>query len=419
MRNTVTKAPTIISVQPGPSYFGCVSGPLNFDSSATSPSEVDFRKVDPATYWAPLNTFNLRWIIGVQPSGNLPYPNFVGWVYPFGGWRVNYVGGWPGTLDATFNIFADLTSPQQPGELLLPPSLPASVDSPYNTSMIHYFTNQAYLECLEKIPAGVPACVNGGTTNCYDSQNSIPSSIPWSVVWSSSSISTPYYSGPALLANYIEGTLQENWFFAPKIGPVYIQGVAEGKGNTDVSLELVNYSAGNGSTAASPDVYLSDALAAQAGTATGSLDFDQWGALFTAATNVVAPTSPDACVSPFDYSNLSLQQYLACLEGIDSTCHATRYKPSNIETIVSQMDVLAKQEDPAYPNLNWDQWSFWYAKATGVAAPAPETRCQLHSIKLGGTTCVISNRWLRLTLRQWLLIFEKYHGCAIPENSCS
>ena len=83
------------------------------------------------------------------------------------------------------------------------------------------------------------------------------------------------------------------------------------------------------------------------------------------------------------------------------------------------LNSMAKSGDPAYPNLNWDQWSFWYAKVTGLAQPTPESHCQLRSRATSPGNCFTSHRWLRTSLRQWLWAFEKIHGCQAPLNACS
>lgn len=413
--NTSTGEATVLSVQSGPSYFGCMS----FDgssqvSSATSLVEVDFRKVDPATYWNPGDAFDLRWVIGVQPSSSsFPFPSFAGWVYPFGGWAVNYKSGWPfTTIDHSFNTFSD--DEPQPGELLLPPTFPFSthVASPSSTSIVTYYANDQYQGCLIDMPSGSTNCATGDfSPGCYVTQDSIPSDLAWTVSWSSQSIATPGYSGSALEAQYDENGLQEYWYFANNVGPVAILAIDEGAGGVTEEIELVNFTAGNGSTAASPDVYLSDEMAAQQaskGLGTGSMTFSSWGTVFEAVTNTVPPTTTDACTT--NSSDITLTQYLSLVSAIgSSSCPNSSYTPSNIETITSEMSSYAESNAPynaESPNLTWQDWSTVYSKVTGKAAPAPQNYCFTTS------DGVYFHQWLRMPVGQWLWIFEKIHGCA-------
>jgi hypothetical protein len=169
------------------------------------------------------------------------------------------------------------------------------------------------------------------------------------------------------------------------------------------AIELVSYTAGNGS-AAPADVFIQDALVAQAGTATGTMTFDQWGTVFQNVWHQIPPTTSDACTS--DASSITVQQYLALLDTIHtSNCNTVTFNnPSNIETIVPQMTAYAQQGDPNYPNLNWDQWNFWYNYASGQSGPGPDSRCQQQS---GG---VIPNRWIRMGIRDWVWFIEFIYG---------
>lgn len=359
MRNASTHSPVVFSIQQSPSTFAC----------QTSPIRLRIDKIDPRDYWAPNFQANLSWYLGVRSNGDVialghNWSNFSGTpVYGTEFYRT----------DPAYN------STTYPPYILMRSNGPSAAAI---TVPLIYFGSGANPDY---------SCVAPPTS---------PSPGSWAVTWSSTVVSTPGYSGTAMLATYVEtySSLTEYWYFAQNIGPVKIIN------NDGITLELVDRVAGSG-TASASSVTLRDIVIANAGTTAG-LNFDQWNYYYTQATHSGPPSPEDVCMAPSNRTNLiTIDQYLSTVSQRGSSCSTGVHWPM---TELNQVTALAGTTS----GLSYDQWNY-YDTAAGYSVIDVPAACMSSVTYQDGQsapgappTTMYPNRSALYTAAQWYALVQ-------------
>jgi hypothetical protein len=213
----------------------------------------------------------------------------------------------------------------------------------------------------------------------------------------------------------------ENWYFDNNIGPVkvetitqdaYIPGTQTCRDNGQCllwqNLELVTFVQGSGS-AGPQGVTLRDALMAKAA-ATGGLTWYQWNYYLQQILHVAVQDS-DACVSN-PSATISIDTYIGYLESVGGSCTVLHYDDlPNSQGNPNDVAYLMFQAAPT-GMLDWDHWNYYFNQVTSgqITPSAPEDVCQpsitYFDTQSGSDQSVIGNRYMLLTVRQWLLLYE-------------
>jgi hypothetical protein len=388
---SVIGAASVFTIQPSPAYFGC-SVPFNNGENAknaTSPWEVDLTKVYPGAYWQPTLAQHLRWFLGVPPTGQAG----AGAIFQLG-WIAYDYSDYNSTTDAKNLVPTSPTSSVPYGQLVQGPDDDFDRAVKYSN---YIWPNLDIMSCAKGTPQF--------------------SGRAWAATWrmlSTMVVPVGTFSN-VLEAKYVEqgggaGTNYETWYFANELGPIKIV-VTDANWNPIITLELVSWTLGNG-TSVSSSVTLRDALIAKAGRTYG-LTFSDWASALTQVTNVVAPNASQSCMTN---ARMTVDQYLATVEEVgSSSCKVIQY-PSTYNGMTTDA-MLANMQLSAGASseyvYDWDQWAYYYQEVEGQPSPAPDTMCMKTYTYPNVPSVIAYNRYLLLTPRQWLLFFEhEVFGCA-------
>jgi hypothetical protein len=176
---------TTIQVLNNPTSWGC-SGNAPQPNAAI---EVEISKSDVNTYWYPGKTWDLHWMLGNDPLGNL---------MPWGWWVWDYSK----QQDAGQSADVQSLTPGFPPFLILP----ATVSSDQDSAMLGQFSP------VTTPPYPAPCVTGTGSTGT------------WQVSWNNATVSTPAYNGSTIqtFVNSGQGNEEDQWYFAGQIGLVEV-----------------------------------------------------------------------------------------------------------------------------------------------------------------------------------------------------